>query len=100
LTDLVYIIDEPSVGLHPEDIEKINDIMKSIRDKGNTVLVVEHDPDVIRIDDHVIDIGPEDVKHGDEIRLIGTYQELLDTHNATDKAQKRSQYNKKNIRQP
>ncbi|MBW0767574.1 ATP-binding cassette domain-containing protein [Mammaliicoccus lentus] len=99
LTDLVYIIDEPSVGLHPEDIEKINDIMKSIRDKGNTVLVVEHDPDVIRIADHVIDIGPEAGKHGGEITFTGTYQELLDTHTATGKALNRSHHIKKNIRQ-
>ncbi|WP_239705529.1 MULTISPECIES: excinuclease ABC subunit UvrA [unclassified Mammaliicoccus] len=100
LTDLVYIIDEPSVGLHPEDIEKINDIMKSIRDKGNTVLVVEHDPDVIRIADHVIDIGPEAGKHGGEITFTGPYQELLDTHTATGKALNRSHHIKKNIRQP
>ncbi len=100
LTDLVYIIDEPSVGLHPEDIEKINDIMKSIRDKGNTVLVVEHDPDVIRIADHIIDIGPEAGKHGGEITFTGTYQELLDTHTATGKALNRSHHIKKNIRQP
>ncbi|MBU6114244.1 ATP-binding cassette domain-containing protein [Mammaliicoccus lentus] len=100
LTDLVYIIDEPSVGLHPEDIEKINDIMKSIRDKGNTVLVVEHDPDVIRIADYVIDIGPEAGKHGGEITFTGTYQELLDTHTATGKALNRSHHFKKNIRQP
>lgn len=100
LTDLVYIIDEPSVGLHPEDIEKINDIMKSIRDKGNTVLVVEHDPDVIRIADHVIDIGPEAGKNGGEITFTGTYQELLDTHTATGKALNRSHHIKKNIRQP
>ncbi|WP_422404601.1 ATP-binding cassette domain-containing protein [Mammaliicoccus sp. JADD-157] len=100
LTDLVYIIDEPSVGLHPEDIEKINAIMKSIRDKGNTVLVVEHDPDVIRIADHVIDIGPEAGKHGGEITFTGTYQELLDTHTATGKALNRSHHIKKNIRQP
>lgn len=100
LTDLVYIIDEPSVGLHPEDIEKINDIMKSIRDKGNTVLVVEHDPDVIRIADHVIDIGPEAGKHGGKITFTGTYQELLDTHTATGKALNRSHHFKKNIRQP
>ena len=48
LSDLVYIIDEPSVGLHPEDIAKINEILKSLKDKGNTVLIVEHDPDVIK----------------------------------------------------
>ncbi|MEB8068121.1 excinuclease ABC subunit UvrA [Mammaliicoccus fleurettii] len=89
LSDLVYIIDEPSVGLHPEDIEKINDIMKSIRDKGNTVLVVEHDPDVIRIADYVIDIGPGAGKHGGEITFTGTYHELLQSDTSTGKALKR-----------
>ena len=58
LSDLVYIIDEPSVGLHPEDIAKINEILKSLKDKGNTVLIVEHDPDVIKEGDYIIDMGP------------------------------------------
>lgn len=83
LTDLVYIIDEPSVGLHPEDIDRINDIIKSIRDKGNTVLIVEHDPDVIKIADHVIDIGPGAGKSGGEIMFTGTYDELLESATAT-----------------
>ena len=69
LSDLVYIIDEPSVGLHPEDIQRINDLMQSLKDKGNTVLVVEHDPDVIKTADHVIDIGPLAGKDGGEIHL-------------------------------
>ena len=86
LTDLVYIIDEPSMGLHPEDIDKINDIMISIRDKGNTVLIVEHDPDVIRIADHVIDIGPGAGKAGGEITFTGTYDELLASDTATGRA--------------
>ncbi|MEB7657419.1 excinuclease ABC subunit UvrA [Mammaliicoccus vitulinus] len=89
LSDLVYIIDEPSVGLHPEDIEKINDIMKSIRDKGNTVLVVEHDPDVIQIADNIIDIGPGAGKHGGEVTFTGTYHELLQSDTSTGKALKR-----------
>ncbi|MCE3399883.1 excinuclease ABC subunit UvrA, partial [Staphylococcus aureus] len=58
LSDLVYIIDEPSVGLHPEDIQRINDMIESLKQKGNTVIVVEHDPDVIQTADHIIDIGP------------------------------------------
>src|SRR5699024_11970295 len=62
--------------------------------------VVEHDPDVIRIADHVIDIGPEAGKHGGEITFTGTYQELLDTHTATGKALNRSHHIIKNIRQP
>lgn len=86
LTDLVYIIDEPSVGLHPEDIDRINDIIKSIRDKGNTVLIVEHDPDVIKIADHVIDIGPGAGKSGGAITFTGTYDELLESKTATGTA--------------
>lgn len=86
LTDLIYIIDEPSVGLHPEDIQRINDIIVSLRDKGNTVLVVEHDPDVIKIADHIIDIGPLAGKHGGEITFEGTYQELLQSQTSTGRA--------------
>lgn len=88
LTDLIYIIDEPSVGLHPEDIENINRIIMSIRDKGNTVLVVEHDPDIIKIADHIVDIGPGAGKHGGEITFEGTYEELLQSNTATGQALK------------
>lgn len=82
LSDLVYIIDEPSIGLHPDDIQRINEIIQSLKDKGNTVLVVEHDPDVIKIADHIIDLGPLAGKHGGEITFTGTYNDLLnsDTH--------------------
>lgn len=83
LSDLIYIIDEPSVGLHPEDIEKINRIMKSIRDKGNTVLIVEHDPDVIKTADYIIDIGPGAGQHGGRVTFTGTYQALLDSDTVT-----------------
>lgn len=86
LTDLVYIIDEPSVGLHPEDIQKINDIMLDIRDKGNTVLVVEHDPDVIKIADHIIDMGPGAGQHGGEIIFTGKYQDILTVDTPTARA--------------
>ena len=99
LTDLVYIIDEPSVGLHPEDIEKINEIMLSIRDKGNTVLIVEHDPDVIHIADHVIDIGPGAGQHGGEIIFNGTYEELMQTDTPTSLALNRTHRLKENPRQ-
>lgn len=86
LTDLVYIIDEPSVGLHPEDIEKINDIMLSIRDKGNSVIIVEHDPDVIKIADHIIDIGPKAGQNGGRIIFQGSYDELLQSNTDTGQA--------------
>ncbi|MFR0821171.1 MAG: excinuclease ABC subunit UvrA, partial [Lactococcus lactis] len=58
LTDLLYIFDEPSVGLHPEDIQKVSKIIMGLRDKGNTVVLVDHDPDIIKIADHIIEVGP------------------------------------------
>lgn len=72
LTDLTYIFDEPSIGLHPHDISKINELMKLLRDKGNTVLIVEHDPDMIKIADHIIDMGPGAASHGGEVVYQGT----------------------------
>ena len=58
LTDVTYVFDEPTIGLHPHDIQRMNDLLLQLRDKGNTVLVVEHKPEVIDIADHVIDLGP------------------------------------------
>jgi excinuclease ABC A subunit len=76
LTDLTYIFDEPSIGLHPHDISKINDLMKLLRNKGNTVLIVEHDPDMIKIADHIIDMGPGAGAHGGEIVYQGDLEGL------------------------
>jgi excinuclease UvrABC ATPase subunit len=76
LTDLTYIFDEPSIGLHPHDISKINDLMKLLRNKGNTVLIVEHDPDMIKIADHIIDMGPGAGTHGGEIVYQGDLEGL------------------------
>ncbi|MEX2959513.1 ATP-binding cassette domain-containing protein [Staphylococcus pasteuri] len=86
LSDLVYIIDEPSVGLHPEDIAKINKILKSLKDKGNTVLIVEHDPDVIKEADYIIDMGPSSGTQGGEITFEGTYKQLLSSDTSTGEA--------------
>jgi excinuclease UvrABC ATPase subunit len=58
LTDVTYVFDEPTVGLHPHDVQRMNDLLLRLRDKGNTVLVVEHDPEVIEVADHVVDLGP------------------------------------------
>jgi excinuclease UvrABC ATPase subunit len=58
LVDVMYIFDEPSIGMHPRDVHRMNDLLVKLRDKGNTVLVVEHDPDVIQGADHVVDLGP------------------------------------------
>ncbi|MFD2308202.1 ATP-binding cassette domain-containing protein [Enterococcus termitis] len=77
LVDLIYIFDEPSIGLHPRDVHRLNELLFKLRDKGNTVIVIEHDPDVIKIADHVIEVGPQAGKHGGNIMFEGTYQELL-----------------------
>ncbi|MGO0861987.1 excinuclease ABC subunit UvrA, partial [Clostridioides difficile] len=64
LVDLMYIFDEPSIGLHPRDVYKLNNLLRKLRDKGNTIIVVEHDPDVIKIADHIVDVGPKAGKYG------------------------------------
>ncbi|MDI9886152.1 excinuclease ABC subunit UvrA [Streptomyces sp. HNM0645] len=76
LTGLTYIFDEPSVGLHPRDVNRLNDLLRALRDKGNTVLVVEHDPDVMAVADHVVEIGPRAGVHGGTIVFEGGYQDL------------------------
>lgn len=76
LTDVTYVFDEPSIGLHPHDIEKMNALLLSLRDKGNTVLVVEHKPETIAIADHVVDLGPHAGTNGGEIMFEGTVEEL------------------------
>lgn len=76
LTDVTYIFDEPTAGLHPHDIERMNGLLEELRDKSNTVLVVEHKPETIRIADHVIDIGPGAGRDGGRIQFTGTVDEL------------------------
>ena len=71
LTDVTYVFDEPTVGLHPHDIDRMNDLLLQLRDKGNTVLVVEHKPETIAIADHVVDVGPGAGSAGGEIRFQG-----------------------------
>jgi excinuclease UvrABC ATPase subunit len=76
LVDVLYIFDEPSVGLHPRDVHRLGELLRALRDKGNTILVVEHDPDVIKIADHIIDVGPHAGTRGGTIVFEGTYAEL------------------------
>ncbi|MEQ1736284.1 MAG: ATP-binding cassette domain-containing protein, partial [Rhodoglobus sp.] len=71
LTDVTYVFDEPTVGLHPHDIQRMNELLQRLRDKGNTVLVVEHKPETIAIADHVVDLGPRAGIHGGEIQYEG-----------------------------
>lgn len=77
LMDVMYIFDEPSVGLHPRDVHRMNELLQKLRDKGNTVIVVEHDPDVIKVADHIVDVGPNAGKKGGEIVYEGSYVNLL-----------------------
>ncbi|MFD7425672.1 ATP-binding cassette domain-containing protein [Streptomyces sp. NPDC059818] len=85
LTGLTYIFDEPSVGLHPRDVRRMNEILLALRDKGNTVLVVEHDRDVIAIADHVIDMGPGAGRDGGEVTFEGTPAGLRRSRTVTGK---------------
>ena len=77
LTDMTYIFDEPSTGMHPRDVYRMTRLLQNLRDKGNTVLVVEHDKDVISIADEVIDVGPLAGKNGGKILFQGSYEALL-----------------------
>src|SRR5687768_1197856 len=76
LTDVTYVFDEPTIGLHPHDVERMNDLLVRLRDKGNTVLVVEHEPETIAIADHVVDLGPGAGKAGGTICYEGTVEGL------------------------
>src|SRR4029078_6699748 len=83
LTDVTYVFDEPTIGLHAHDVERTNALLQRLRDKGNTALVVEHDPEVIRIADHVVDMGPGAGPHGGSVVFEGTVQGLLASGTAT-----------------
>jgi excinuclease UvrABC ATPase subunit len=76
LTDVTYVFDEPTIGLHPHDIQRMNDLLRRLRDKGNTVLVVEHKPEVITIGDHVVDLGPGAGTAGGQVVFEGTVDRL------------------------
>src|SRR5690242_8763850 len=85
LTDVTYVFDEPTIGLHPHDIQRMNDLLLQLRDKGNTVLVVEHDPETIAIADHVVDLGPGAGAAGGSICFEGTVEELRTSGTITGK---------------
>ena len=83
LVGSMYILDEPSIGLHPRDTERLIQVLKSLRDLGNTVIVVEHDEDIMKSADQIIDIGPEAGSFGGEIVAQGSYQEILKSNSLT-----------------
>ncbi|HTM04340.1 MAG TPA: excinuclease ABC subunit UvrA [Vicinamibacterales bacterium] len=76
LTDVTYVFDEPTIGLHPHDVQRMNDLLLRLRDKGNTVLVVEHTPDTIELADHVVDLGPGAGTSGGDVVFAGTVDGL------------------------
>ncbi len=91
LTDVTYVFDEPTIGLHPHDVQRMNDLLLRLRDKGNTVLVVEHEPEMIEIADHVVDLGPGAGTQGGEVMFEGTVEGLricgtLTGHHLDDRA--------------
>ena len=83
LTDVSYVFDEPTIGLHPHDIARMNDLLRRLRDKGNTVLVVEHKPEVIGIADHVVDLGPGAGTAGGEVVFEGSVVDLRGSDTVT-----------------
>ncbi|WP_338464825.1 excinuclease ABC subunit UvrA [Shouchella rhizosphaerae] len=100
LVDVTYIFDEPSVGLHPRDVHRLNELLQKLRDKGNTVIVVEHDPDVIKVADHIVDVGPHAGSHGGTIVYEGSFQGLLESGTLTGTHMKRPLELKHDTRQP
>jgi excinuclease UvrABC ATPase subunit len=100
LTDVTYVFDEPTIGLHAHDVHLMNDLLQRLRDKGNTVLVVEHDPEVIRIADHVVDMGPGAGPHGGTVVFQGDVAGLTKSGTATGKHLSARQELKKDVREP
>ncbi|MFE3953344.1 ATP-binding cassette domain-containing protein [Nocardia sp. NPDC059091] len=98
LVGMTYIFDEPSVGLHPRDVGRLNHMLEALRDKGNTVLVVEHDPDVIQIADHIVDVGPRAGVHGGEVVFTGSFAELRQADTPTGAGLRRAFRVKENFR--
>ncbi|AEI66233.1 ATP-binding cassette domain-containing protein [Corallococcus macrosporus] len=100
LTDVTYIFDEPSVGLHPHDVGRLAGLMQQLRDKGNTVLIVEHKPDMIAIADHVVDMGPRAGTQGGQVVYEGTYEGLLGSGTLTGDHMRKYQPLKTTARKP
>ncbi|MGG4454215.1 ATP-binding cassette domain-containing protein [Brevibacillus porteri] len=100
LVDVTYIFDEPSVGLHPRDVHRLNELLQKLRDKGNTVIVVEHDPDVIKVADHIVDVGPHAGSHGGTIVYEGSFEGLLESGTLTGTHMKRPLQLKQDTRKP
>jgi excinuclease UvrABC ATPase subunit len=90
LVDVLYVFDEPSIGMHPRDVHRLNELLQKLRDKGNTVIVVEHDPDVIKVADHVVDVGPHAGTRGGTIVFEGNFTDLLNADTVTGRHMKQT----------
>ncbi|MBX3083298.1 MAG: excinuclease ABC subunit UvrA [Anaerolineae bacterium] len=100
LMDVMYVFDEPSIGLHPRDVHRLNELLQKLRDRGNTVLVVEHDPEVIKAADHIVDVGPRAGSGGGTIVYEGDFDGLLHTDTLTGKHLLQSMPIKSTFRKP
>lgn len=100
LNGLIYIFDEPSIGLHPHDILRINNLMKRLKDKGNTILIVEHDPDIIKISDYIIEMGPGSGIMGGQVVFEGSLSALQQFSTLTAKYLTSSRTIKNRVREP
>ncbi len=100
LTDVTYVFDEPTVGLHPHDVQRMNDLLLALRDKGNTVLVVEHEPEAIAIGDHVVDLGPGAGSAGGDVVFEGTVEELRGSDTITGRHLDDRASLKESVREP
>lgn len=100
LTDIVYVLDEPSVGLHPQDIKLLKNSLVKLKNHGNTILIVEHHREIIKMADFVIDMGPNAGAHGGEIIFTGSYDELVNSDNLTGKLLRKKDPLKTNLRKP
>ena len=100
LCGMIYIFDEPSTGMHPRDVHRMSRLLKNLRDKGNTVLVVEHDKDIISVADEVINIGPLAGKNGGQVLFQGSYEDLLISGTKTGNALSSVIKVKENVRKP
>ena len=100
LTDMAYVLDEPSVGLHAKDIDLLKKSLRALRDHGNTVLIVEHHREVVKLADHVVDMGPGAGNHGGEVVFEGSYDELLKSDTITGRMLRMKSPFKTGLREP
>jgi len=100
LTDVTYVFDEPTIGLHAHDVQRMNELLQRLRDKGNTVLVIEHDPELMRVADHIVDMGPRAGIHGGEVVYEGPYAGLAASGTITGRHLEQQQGLKASVRTP